>query len=178
MARSIVILTGERGAGKTTVCQETIAQAQSQNYACYGLVTLTQPDGERDVIDISCGETRRLTVPPDTKPIVIQGKYCFDPVTLGWGSAVLAQATSCHLLVIDELGPLEIEQKGGWTHAFNALRRSDYAMAIVVIRPELVVRAQLQLPISATTVFAVTPENRNELPAILLDVLKSQIEPH
>jgi nucleoside-triphosphatase THEP1 len=79
------------------------------------------------------------------------------------------------LLVADELGPLELERKGGWQKAFDVLRRGNFALALVVIRSELVVKAQLWLPISATTVFAVTPENRGDLPTSLLEVLEREI---
>lgn len=175
MATSIIILTGERGVGKTTACRETVALAKAKGYACGGILTLTQPDGELDVTDAKSDETRRLTLPPDAKPAIVQGRFRFAPETIGWGNMVLAEATPCQLLVVDELGPLELERKGGWQKAFDVLRRSNFALALVVIRSELVVKAQLWLPISATTVFAVTPENRGDLPASLLEVLEREI---
>lgn len=175
MATSIIILTGERGVGKTTACRETVALAKAKGYTCGGILTLTQPDGELDVTDVNSDETHRLTLPPDVKPAIIQGRFRFAPETIGWGNTVLAQATPCQLLVVDELGPLELERKGGWQKAVDVLRRGNFALALVVIRSELVVKAQLWLPISATTVFAVTPENRGDFPATLLEVLEREI---
>ena len=118
-------------------------------------------------------ETRRLTLPPDVKPAIIQGRFRFAPETIGWGNIVLAEATPCQLLVVDELGPLELERKGGWQEAFDVLRRGHFALALVVIRSELVVKAQLWLPISATTVFAVTPENAS-LPPHCIPTTRSE----
>ncbi|MBN1976459.1 MAG: hypothetical protein JW918_03575 [Anaerolineae bacterium] len=175
MATSIVILTGERGVGKTTACQESVALAKAKGYTCGGILTLTQPDGELDVTDVTSGETRRLTLPPDVKPAIVQGRFHFAPETIGWGNAILAEAAPCQLLVVDELGPLELERKGGWQKAFDVLRRGNFALALVVIRSELVVKAQLWLPISATTVFAVTPEVRADFPTTLLEVLEKEI---
>jgi nucleoside-triphosphatase THEP1 len=87
----------------------------------------------------------------------------------------LARATPCHLLVVDELGPLEIEREEGLLKAFDVLRRGDFALALVVIRPELVVKAQLRLPVSATTVLTVTPDDRDNLPATFLEMLETRL---
>jgi len=175
MAARIVILTGERGAGKSTVCRETIALAQARGYACGGILTLSRPDGILDVLDVRSRHVRRLTLAPDVSPAVIQGRFRFDPETLAWGSDVLAHATPCHLLVADELGPLELEQGGGWLKAFDVLRRTDFVLALVVVRPELLVQAQLELPVGATTVFAVTPRSRDDLPNALLEMLEGKL---
>jgi nucleoside-triphosphatase THEP1 len=177
----IVILSGERGAGKSTVCRETIALAQARGYTCGGLLTLSHPDDTLDVLDVRSGDVRRLTLgpstdsgqAPDAAPSVIQGRFRFDPETLAWGNVVLARAWPCHLLVVDELGPLEIERGAGWLKAFDVLRRPDLTMALVVVRPELVARAQLGLPAGATTVLTVRPDNRDDLPVYLLGLLQA-----
>ncbi|MBN1814583.1 MAG: hypothetical protein JXA14_22275 [Anaerolineae bacterium] len=177
MATSLIILTGERRVGKTTVCREAITLAQAEEYACGGIITLAQPDGELDVLDVSSGETRRLTLPPDAKPAIVQGRFRFDPDTMDWGNVALTRAIPCQLLVVDEVGPLELEQGRGWTKAFDVLQRGDFALALIVVRPELLVKAQLRLPSSATTVLKVTPEDRDSLPSTLLEMLGRAINP-
>jgi len=187
MTTRIIILTGERDTGKSTVCRETIALAQAKGYTCGGVLTLRRPGGALDVLDVRSGDVRRLTLESDAGPstslrpgsgqalragpAVIQGRFCFDPEVLAWGNAALARAVPCDLLVVDELGPLEMERGHGWTRALDVLRGTDFALALVVVRPELLVRAQLQLPTSATTVLTVTAENRDGLPAVLLEML-------
>jgi nucleoside-triphosphatase THEP1 len=175
MPTSIIILTGARGVGKTTASRRAITLVQVKEYTCGGIITLTQPDGELDVLDVGSGETRRLTLPPDAKPAIVQGCFRFDPGTLGWGNMALTHVTPCQLLVVDELGPLELEQGSGWTRAFDVLQSGDFALALVVVRPELVIKAQLRLPYSATTVLTVTPENRDDLPPILLEMLEQAV---
>ncbi len=174
MARCTIILTGERGIGKTTVCREIVSLAQAEGYTCGGILTLSQPDGELDVLNVHSSDTRRLTVGPDVEDVVIQGPFRFDPETLAWGNEALASTRPCHLLVIDELGPLEIERGGGWHRAFDALRRNDHVLAVVVVRPELVAHAQMRFPISASTVFTVTRDDRDSIPLTLLETLKRQ----
>jgi nucleoside-triphosphatase THEP1 len=175
MAARIVVLAGERGAGKSTVCRETIALAQARGYSCGGVLTFGRPDGALDVLDVRSGYVRRLTLEPDANQAVIQGRFRFDPETLAWGDAALAQATPCHLLVVDELGPLEIERGQGWPKAFDVLRGTDFALALAVVRPELAAQAQRRLPVGATTVLIVTVDNRDELPDVLLGRLEREI---
>jgi len=173
-----IILTGERGVGKSTVCLETIALAQARKYPCGGILTLSRPDGSRDVLDVRSGDTRRLTLEPDASPAVTLGRFRFDPETLAWGNETLAHdASPCHLLVVDELGPLEIERGQGWLKAFDVLHRHSFALALVVVRPELVVQAQLSLPASATAVLTVTPDNRDDLPSVLVEILERELCP-
>jgi nucleoside-triphosphatase THEP1 len=175
MARNTIILTGERGVGKTTICQKAVALAQSKHYACRGILTLSLPNEERDVVDVGSGDKRRLTVGPDAEQVVIQGRFRFDPETLAWGNQVLSHAHDCEFLVIDELGPLEIERGGGWYRAFYALQRNEYSLAVAVVRPELVIPAQLRLPSGAATVLTVTPDDRDDFPFVLIEILESEI---
>lgn len=172
MTARIVILTGERGVGKSTVCHRAVILAQDKGYTCSGLVTLNRPNGTRDVLDLQSGDTRRLTLASDAEPAVIQGRFRFDPATLAWGNRVLARAVPCHLLVVDELGPLEMEYEAGWTKAFGALHDGDFALALVVVRPELLVPVQARLPRGATTTLTVTLDNRDALPALLVEMLE------
>ena len=170
----IIVLTGERSAGKSTVCREIIALAQARGYTCGGVLTSSRSNGTRDVLDLHSGDVRQLTLESDAPQAVVQGRFRFDPETLAWANASFAQATPCHLLVVDELGPLEMERGEGWPKALDVLRGTDFAMAIVV-RPELIVSARLKLPVNATTVLTVTPHNRDDLPAALLEVLERAV---
>jgi nucleoside-triphosphatase len=179
MPARIVILTGERGVGKTTVCQRVVTLAQAGGdgliaCTCGGLLTLSNHDGSRDVLDVGSGGVRRLTLPPGTDEGVVQGRFRFDPETLAWGNDVLSRVLACDLLVVDELGPLEIERGGGWVRAFDVLRDASFRLAVVVVRPELVVHAQLRLPTSATNVFTVTVGNRDALPEVFLRILQGK----
>lgn len=175
MAR-IIVLSGERGVGKSTVCHRTVAWAWADQYSCGGIMTLRRADGTRELLNVCNGERRRLTLDQKAEAAIIQGRFCFDPEALRWGSIEMARAMPCDLLVVDELGPLEIERKGGWYSAFSILHTGDFALAIVVIRPELIARAQLQLPPESTTVYPVTVQNRDVLPDILLKILRREVK--
>jgi nucleoside-triphosphatase THEP1 len=93
---------------------------------------------------------------------------------LSWGHDVLTHSVPCDLLIVDELGPLEIERDRGWVVAFDVLRSGSFAMAVVVVRPELVSQAQLRLPGLDRLILVTTQENRDRLPAVLMEMLEKR----
>jgi nucleoside-triphosphatase THEP1 len=175
MGGRLLLLSGRRGAGKTTVCQKAVSLAQDESLACGGLLTLNQGEGVLEVVDVRSGDVRRLTVAVPSPGAVRQGRFLFDPGTLSWGNAVLRAATPCHLLVVDELGPLEIERGKGWSSAFEIVGRTDYALGLVVVRPELLAKAQSRLPSTPCAVLDATPHNREDLPQEVMRLLRQRI---
>ncbi len=98
----IVLITGPRGVGKTTLCLRTVTLAREARYSCAGLLTLREDDDRRILVDVRTGNRRALTTAgPTAVPV---GRYLFDPDALAWGAAILARSTPCDLLVLDELG--------------------------------------------------------------------------
>lgn len=169
----VVVLTGERGVGKTTVCLRSVELARHRGHACGGILTLVE-QADRYVVDVASGGRRLLTRTPSDSRAVTQGRFRFDLATLSWGEEVLSRATPCDLLVIDEIGPLEMEQGQGWASGFDVLREATYGIALLVVRPELVGKAQAELPGCSPQVLTVTRENRDGLPVRLVEMVKQE----
>jgi len=164
----IVTLTGPPGCGKTTVCQRTITLARSRGWRVTGLLTLprTSPVGTvgLDVEDIVSGE--RLALAEDRGPTdgPSTERWHFHRRALEWGSARLGGASPTDLLVIDELGPLELMLGQGWANAVSVLREGRYSVALVVVRPSLLPLYQCHLPATEAGTFVVAADNRDQLP--------------
>ena len=173
---TIVIVTGGRNIGKSTLCHRVRSAAQTRGYTCTGIITLRSPTGQLDVLDVRSGEQRQLTASTTTARSLVQGRFTFDAQTIAWGNQVLATAVPSDLLIVDELGPLEFVRGQGWMIAFDVLARSDYAVALVVVRPALLARAQDKLPFGDKAVVNVTLETRELLGASLLDTIGQRIE--
>jgi nucleoside-triphosphatase THEP1 len=170
VSTSIVILTGARDAGKSTVCRQTVALARAAGYTCGGLLTLKRAGGALDVFDLQSGESRCLTMDCRTPSTVIQGRFLFNAETIVWSNEALQQAQGCQLLVVDELGPLEIERGEGWQAALDLLREGAFTLALVVVRPELLAQAQRQF--RPQTTLHVDEDNRDALPVQITAMLE------
>lgn len=110
-----------------------------------GVVTLgVWSDGKKtglQALDLRCGERRglaRLAVLGSHAATI--GRWAFDPVALQWGADALRAACPTDLLIVDELGPLELSNAGGWVSALTALQSGAYGAAVVTVRPGLVQR--------------------------------------
>lgn len=94
-----------------------------------------------------------------------------DPAVFVRGDAVLRAATPCDLLIVDELGPLELLYQRGWTEAIPVLCRREYALTLVVCRPSLVDLLFARLGHTSPWVVEATEVSRDRLPRQLLQLL-------
>jgi nucleoside-triphosphatase len=146
----LFLVTGSRGAGKTTFCDHLVQAARGAGWRAGGLISHAVFEGTQrtaiDTEDLRSGETRRLAVAAAHGEPVTPGsqRWQFDPAALEWGDQVLAASTPCDLLVVDELGPLELERGEGWQAALAAIDAQQYAIAVVVVRAELLGEALLR----------------------------------
>jgi nucleoside-triphosphatase len=139
----IIVITGGRGAGKTTLCRKRIEAARFAGEDIGGIISPARFNGgEKTGIwaeKLRTGE-RRLLASLATGELSGHslGPWTFDLQALEWGNQVIVTAPPCDLLVIDELGPLEFNQNMGWNATFEVLRCQNYKLALVVIRPECI----------------------------------------
>ena len=142
----ILIITGPRGAGKTTLCREVIEVARRAGWVVRGVLSPAVIKGGLKigigVEDLGSGKRYLLArVPseddaPDPQAIRTES-WVFDPRCLAWGNTVLEKAVPCDLLVVDEIGPLELEQNRGWTAGIPALDSRKFHLGVVVVREEM-----------------------------------------
>ncbi len=164
----IALLSGEIGVGKTTICQRVLALARKRGYRCGGLLTpaIFSPEGNKigiEALDLLSGRSwllARTDRPMDGPQI---GPYHFEARALQRCLTVIDQAAQeCDLLVIDEIGPLELEQNKGLTPALDILPHTP--RALVVVRHALLDRLSAHLNGVEMAVFTATEENRDALP--------------
>jgi nucleoside-triphosphatase THEP1 len=155
------------------------AAAREVGLIVAGMVTEdATDDGTRRVTDLRTGEKRRFgeqakngAGPETARPAgsdPLTPSWMYDEGVFAWGNNVLARSTPCDLLVIDELGPLEILGDRGWFTAFEVIHRRHFGTALVVCRPTLVTDLQKRIGGRSTVVYEVTVDRRETLPAVVL----------
>lgn len=168
----LYIITGSRGAGKTTFCQTVVNKAREAGWKTAGLLSLPVFEGQYRIAieaqDMKTGEKHILAT--RSEPREAEGLHTrhwkFDQKVLTWGNHVLENSTPCDFLLIDELGTLEFEYDRGWQSAFHAIDSRQYAVAMVVIRSELLGEALMRWP-HAYIVEIDTPDESREKARIL-----------
>jgi nucleoside-triphosphatase len=151
----LVIVTGGRGAGKTTWCLELNRRAAEAGLAPHGLISPPVfAGGEKlgiDLLRLPDGERRRLagrigngSLPPPRGPATPD--WGFDASTLEWADRFLGELPGGDLLILDELGPLELKRQTGLTAGLGLIDSRRYRLSCVVIRPELLSLAQVRWP--------------------------------
>jgi len=138
----LIIVTGPSGSGKTSWCLALAEHASTRGIHAEGLVSPVVFEGDHkvgiDMLDLVSGSRRRLAVPRGkTGDDQTTGKWHFDKQTLDWGNEILAHSGACPLFILDELGPLELEQGVGLTNGTGLITARLYQLACVVVRPSL-----------------------------------------
>jgi nucleoside-triphosphatase THEP1 len=173
-----ILLTGRRGVGKTTVCQAVAELAHRRGYQPGGVITPALYNGHGtkvgfEAVDVSSGERWPLARTDKELEGPRVGPHSFDPVALDRALRVLRRAISagCDLFMVDEIGPLELEQGEGFAPTLDLLPVEGPTHTLIVVRPALVGQLLLHLKGADCTVFSVTEENRDELPLRIVEEL-------
>jgi nucleoside-triphosphatase THEP1 len=154
----IFVLTGPSGSGKTTTCRRWIALAQQRGLDCAGILCPARFEDKRktgiDLLDVRTGERCPLAHVDDQPADLRIGPFRFDTQAMSRAKAILDAACPCDVLIVDEIGPLELERGQGWVNALELLRAGRFRVAVAVVRPRLVeafCTAVGELPLSVLT---------------------------
>ncbi len=174
MAR-ILLLSACTNAGKTTACTRLVSQARRHALQVRGILALSpgsgdDPKGTIVALNLASGEERTLAeIRPDGKPRTV-GRYRFDPAVLEWalGSVLEALESPCDLVIVDEIGPLELLQGGGYAPALDRLASSPARAVLLVVRRELQAALEARLRELHPVTLELAADNREGMPARLL----------
>jgi nucleoside-triphosphatase THEP1 len=167
----ILLLSGEIGVGKTSVCQRVVALAQAQGHHPAGVLTppLYDEGGAKvgfEALDVDSGRRWLLAHTKRDLGGPRIGPYTFDGRALQRAIDLLRNAISSgsDLFIIDEIGPLELVQGSGFAPVLDQLPLHGPGHTLLVVRPALLQELRRRLCSAVTTVFTVTRDNRDNLP--------------
>lgn len=171
MQARVWIITGNHEAGKTSFCRRVLFEAQTRGFKTGGVLSpAVFENGIKtgiEVQDVASGKKRLLATLREEVLNAVTKRWKFDEAALNWGSTLLYQSVPCDVLIVDELGPLELEHGQGWVEGMRAINSGNYQAALVVIRPELMPTALQRWPKAEVMTFS-----RSDPP----DVLNRMIE--
>jgi nucleoside-triphosphatase len=179
----MALVTGRIGCGKTTACRFTLDLLRQEEMKTGGILSPARLDARGaktgiDVVNVATGERRRLADYVDGGEGTI-GSYTFDERALSWAGACIQTAVSdgCDVLVVDEIGPLELVHHDGLVAALDIL--ADPIMvphALVIVRQAYLESLQLRLNRLDLRCFWVDENHRQGLPQEIAAALKADVQ--
>ncbi len=158
----IVLVTGGRQVGKSSLCQRVAADLREQGVQVTGLVTQRVAVHALMVTELGTGISYALTKPLGAEGLALPN-FTLDPQAMERAAAALRRSFPTQLFVLDEVGPLEVMEGKGWGEAFDLLRHERYDVAMLVVRPELLYAAITCLPNALYTVVRVSIAGRERV---------------
>lgn len=136
---NIFIITGNLHQGKTTFAENTVYYLQKQCIPVAGFLSHGYfSEGRRNsftLVDIQTGKKRALCSDQPHENWYRYRRFYFNPDALQAGNQLLMKIAeqSASVAVIDEIGPMELEQKG-WYAGFTSLMANAQIIKILIVR--------------------------------------------
>jgi len=144
--KMIFILSAPIHSGKTTWLSKVVTELKKQNRVCKGILTYAVFDGDRrigyDIENIETGERKEFIrrigygVAFDDSDVYLRD-YHFSAVVIEEINQILKNAVGADVVVIDEIGPLELRGKGFFP-AISYLMSHQPPSLIMVVRDTIV----------------------------------------
>lgn len=173
----IVILSGQIGIGKTTICDKVVERARADGHVCGGVVSRKGRDrlgrGIIRVEDLAAGGGDAILAregePFKAGPSA--GRFHYSPEGIEYAAKAILSGAGSDLLVIDEVGRLELEGEG-FAPAMGEVGLKKLDRVLLVIREFLVDEAMDKLDIRTQEIVRIGYGNRDDLPDQILTRLK------
>ena len=186
-----LILSGERGLGKTSLVLELAALLRAAGRSVGGIASLSERGGdgiptEVSLVDLRSGESRALASRSrDLGGPSLPGRrwspesmaepppFSFSREALAWGAETLRREIEAapDLLVLDEVGPLELTRGSGFREVLDELALAagrpggprGVPRVLVTVRPSLAAVLAARFTAGTAAVVELTEENRGSL---------------
>ena len=114
----IILVLGDVGSGKTTICEKVLVELKAKGFSCGGLLSPSLFDGGRKVssvlVDVASGGKKDFCFHKNVEGA--EGiEFCdwiFLEEGIKFGLNALKDSLSKDVVFIDEVGPLELSWKG------------------------------------------------------------------
>lgn len=175
----IIVLTGDRGSGKTTTILKLAGKLQKDGFSVAGIAApAVVQEGKRTgylIRDLSKGEeipfSTRTGESRRDNPI----PFFFSKEAQEFGNSILGKDTTIKsdLLILDEIGPLELKGEG-WAGAFNKILQLRKRPILIVVRPSLIEKFVSRWHLEGPLILDIEKISRKEISEILREILEKK----
>jgi len=165
-AKKLIVVTGKKGIGKTVVCRRLVDLVSQNIGSCGGIFTYKLPGGSMVVEDIVSMKQMVLAGSSNAYRGPVLESYSFNPAAIKFRLAAIEKARSWPLLLVDELGLLEMNPDSGGS-VLPIIKDSGHSLKILAIDEEMLSDFLPHIG-DPDAIFSVTFGNRNSLPESIL----------
>jgi len=156
--KQVFIITGQTGSGKTTFLLNLIDQLRGKALSIAGFAALSVPeDGPSssfNILDLVSGNILPLASRRFIEGWEPIGNFYFNPEGMLMGNNILEDPliNNNDLIVVDEIGPFELEGKI-WAESLTRLLAMRSCPVLLVVREQLVSRVIQQWKLKDAMIF-------------------------
>lgn len=173
----VFMITGSRGAGKTELLDSVVEELRKRNRHPGGILSpVVRNESGRigyDVVNIKTGERSVLCRNTPGGGEVRVGDWAFADEGIRFGSAALdpASLAGCDVIIVDEVGPLELEGKV-WSFPLDTLMGRSKRPLIMAVRESLIEPVQTRWNFTPDHIWKIESHN---FKILLHDIVETMI---
>jgi nucleoside-triphosphatase len=173
LLKRALLLTGNPGVGKTTVLMKTVTALKESGYKVGGIISREVREGGTrvgfEIVDLNSSKRGWLAhVNQKSGPQIGKYRVNIEDLNAIGVQAILDAVEDCDVIVIDEVGPMELLSEKFKEATRKALESRKLVVAIVHWKAQDVLIGEARKREDAE-IITVTYENREKLQAIIAE---------
>jgi nucleoside-triphosphatase THEP1 len=176
---AVVIITGDVHQGKTTIAQKVISDLIDQNVKIAGFLSIgLNENGKRigfNLLDIASTEQMELCSTKKDENRFKLGQYYFNNEAIAKGLQILdsENLNGKQLVVIDEIGPLELGGRG-WSSAIENICKNNTIPQLWVVRKSIINKIVRKWNIGNVYIYDIEEDSFEDLRIRLTELISAQ----
>jgi nucleoside-triphosphatase THEP1 len=175
----IIIVTGEIQQGKTTFVRNVVENLQKRNIPIAGFLSIGINDKKErkgfDLLDIQTYRQIELCTKEVNEGWLNYGPYYFNPEGIKTGNEILniTNLTGKHLVITDEIGPVELDNQG-WSNAIEKIIGTSMITHLWVVRRSLVKKVIRKWNTGDVYLFDIKESSPEEVGNKIMEIIYSE----
>lgn len=138
----IIVICGDKNAGKTTFVQHLIKKFNDEEIEVEGFVSVSEYSNDLPInyfiCDISGKSKHHLCSMNPINDSIKYGRFFFRSETLKYGNQILQSAKPDKVVIVDEVGKMELVHEIAWFESLSFLIHHNFLKQIWVVRKDFI----------------------------------------